>query len=98
MKVVSPLDTPVLSIEATRHIGQFSLHELYNLLQIVLTAAQVCLSDRGFALPPGSASHLPQHSRADKLSAHARIVQDDSSRRSMIIRKESEWGVGLRTD
>jgi hypothetical protein len=75
----SPLDTSVLGIQTTRDRRQFGIHELYNLLEIILSAAEVCFANRCLALPSCTSSHLPQHTGTNKVPAHAAVMQNHSS-------------------
>lgn len=58
------------------------MHELNDLFQIILSAAEKSFAYRYPALSPSATSHLPQECRSNEVTAHASVVQDNSSSRS----------------
>jgi hypothetical protein len=59
IKVVSPLNALILSVETANNLWNIRIHEIQDLLKVVLATAKICLAYRRFALPSSAASHLP---------------------------------------
>jgi hypothetical protein len=57
------------------------MHQLYNVIKVVITTAEISLANRGFALTPCSASHLAEQRWPNEVSPHTGIVENDSTSR-----------------
>ena len=57
------------------------MHQLYNVIEVIITAAEIGLADRSFALTPCSASHLAEQRWPNEVSPHTGVVENDSTSR-----------------